>query len=337
MLNFAYINLKNLVYNAKNIKRLLGKEKFCAVVKADAYGHGAEKVAAALYAYADCYAVALTEEGVSLRLSGIDKDILVFNTVSREDVEIAVRYNLILTVANISTAKTVYSVAKDKKRRARVHIKVDTGMHRTGFTVNALDNVLRYFSDKRDAVNVEGLYTHLANPEDDTSVKMATALFLLAKDKVKSYNYKVISHISASGGALKGVKSDMARIGIMLYGYKPFYSDKIRLKPVMKVVAPVIARNTLKTGESALYGNLAAKEPTDLTLIRYGYADGLFRREKNGQFNNRCMDITAVKIRTGGKFYTVMDNADKTAKEYGTISYEILVSAATRAEKIYIK
>lgn len=337
MLDFAYINLNNLLFNAKQIKKLLGKEKFCAVVKADAYGHGAEKVAAALYPVIDCFAVALVEEGISLRLSGIDKEILVFNIINESDIEKAIRYNLTVSVASLSQAKMVYTILKKEKKSIKIHIKVNTGMNRLGVSVKELEGLCRYFSDKRELVKVEGLYSHLSDPEDDVSVKRATSLFLLAKKILRDYNYKVISHISASGGALKGIKSDMARIGIMLYGYKPFKSDKITLKPVMKVVAPVICRRTLKKGEPALYGKVKAKKKTDISIVRYGYADGLERRNIDEQFNNRCMDVTAIEGKTEGNFYTVMEDAELIAESYGTIPYEILTKIALRAEKIYIR
>ena len=99
----AVINLKNIIYNAKRIKKRLPKEvKFCAVVKADAYGHGAVKVANALYKFVDCYAVATVEEGVSLKIAGIDKDVLVLTKTFTDELPRAVNYGLVLTACDIS-------------------------------------------------------------------------------------------------------------------------------------------------------------------------------------------------------------------------------------------
>jgi alanine racemase len=129
----------------------------------------------------------------------------------------------------------------------------------------------------------------------------------------------------------------MVRIGILLYGYKPFESDLLSVEPCMKIYAPVLKSFTLKKGESALYGKLTAKEDLNLSLIRYGYADGLMRKGTPREFNNRCMDITAVKDKSRvGRLIPVMTDADKFAKEYGTISYEVLTKCAFRAEKIYL-
>ena len=98
-----------------------------------------------------------------------------------------------------------------------------------------------------------------------------------------------------------------------------------------------LKRRKLKRGNSALYGDKRVNADTDVALIRYGYADGLFRKEIKGQFNNRCMDITAAtRVGKTLKRAVVMSDAEKLAKEYGTISYEILVKCALRAEKTYI-
>ena len=127
-------------------------------------------------------------------------------------------------------------------------------------------------------------------------------------------------------------------MGLLLYGYKPFESGKLDLTPVMKVYAPIILERNIKKGESALYGNLPAIKAQKISLVRYGYADGLFRLAVDGQFNNRCMDITALNNINKEKGYAlIMGDADKTAKLYKTISYEVLVKCSLRAEKIYLR
>ncbi len=332
MRNLAVIDLNRLKKNALLIKsRLNGGVKFCAVVKADGYGHGASEVANAIYDIADCFAVALVEEGVSLRQSGVDKDILVLIPAFNSDLERAVRYNLTLTVGRKAD---LVQLAKECERQGKVvkaHVKVDTGMHRQGISgVGELIEVFNYA--KRKGITIEGVYSHFACPEQEKSRNRAYNKFLLALSVAKSYNNKIISHISASGGFIKGVYCDMVRIGILLYGYKPFKSD-IAVKPIMKLYAPALKTRTLKVGDSALYGDKRAKKKQDVTLIRYGYADGLDRVKTHGQFNNRCMDITAVKGRY--RRYPVLVDADELAKKYRTVSYEILTKACIRAERFY--
>ena len=105
----------------------------------------------------------------------------------------------------------------------------------------------------------------------------------------------------------------------------------------MKIYAPLLKTRTIHKGECALYGDKKADKDTLIGLVRYGYADGMDRSQSEPIFNNRCMDISAYKIKDKDmKFYCVMDNADKVAKENNTISYEILTKSAIRAEKIYI-
>ena len=331
----AIIDLKRILYNAKEIKkRLPCGVKFCAVVKADGYGHGAEKVANTLYNFVDCFAVATVEEGVRLRFSGIDKDILVLSGVEDSELAQAVGYSLTLTAGSLYDLKRYAKEGERQGVRVKTHIKFDTGMHRQG--VNDIDELKIAFAFGKNNGHLDlcGLYSHFARPENDRSRTQAVKKFNAAKNAVKEYDGTTF-HISASGGFIKGEYFDMVRIGILLYGYKPFKTDKIKVKPAMKVYAPVIKTERLRRGECALYGGKRVGYDTDLTLIRYGYADGLFRKEIEGQFNNRCMDITAINGRVRQKAVAVMTDADSVAKEYGTISYEILVKCALRAEKIY--
>ena len=368
MLNKAVINLSAIRENALAVKRLLPETtKFCAVVKADAYGHGAEKVSAALYNIVDSFAVALPEEGVALRRSGIDKDVLVLTRAQYGDAETAARFGLTLTAAEFDDLALFNAVGEKTGAAIKTHIKFNTGMNRQGFSdLSEISAALKFCAGKK-GVKIEGLYSHYARPENDVARKKATNLFLLAKRLVKGYNKNAMCHISASGGTLKGEFFDMVRIGILLYGYKPYKTDDITVRPAMKIFAPVICERTLAAGETALYGDCRAKKKTRFSLVRYGYADGLPRRSARGVFNNRCMDVTAYErggvlaeetfgdgccglfcrgvsepckdnlgAENGGiKLFNVLPDADVLAGRYGTISYEILTKAAVRAEKIY--
>jgi len=338
MLNKAYIDLSAIRSNALAVKRKLKKTtKLCAVVKADAYGHGAPKVCSALHNIADCFAVATAEEGIELRLSGENKEVLVLTALFKGDVERAVFYSLTPTVCSTKDVTSLERECEKQGKNICVHVKVNTGMNRQGVEdLEELERVLKCIS-RQSRVKLGGAYSHFAFPENKKSLLAQQNKFLLANNLVKRYNNKAICHISASGGFLSGVECDMVRIGILLYGYLPFTSDYISVKPAMKIYAPVLKSFSLNKGDSALYGKLIAKENLDLSLIRYGYADGLMRKKTSGQFNNRCMDITAIRLKgKAGKLVPVMINADALAKEYETISYEILTKSAFRAEKIYI-
>ena len=305
MLNAAIIDLSAIKSNAEKIKKILPpKTRFCAVVKANAYGHGSEKVSSAIYGVADCFAVALAEEGVSLRLSGIDKEILVLNPLFKADAVIAARYNLTLAADNAKDLYYAEAAGKSLGKKIFVHIKVNTGMNRGGASEEELNKILD-FADGAEYVKISGVFSHYGAPENDELFYGATERFIRAKRLVKSFDKNVIAHISVT--------------------------------PAMKVYAPVTAARTVRRGETLMYGTKRLEEDSDVKIARYGYADGLLRQNIAGQFGARCMDLTAVKKTVGnGKFVPVMTDAEKLAKEYRTISYEILTKSALRAEKIYI-
>jgi len=335
MLNSAIINLNNLRHNAKTIKKLLAPQtKFCAVVKADAYGHGACEVASAIYDLVDSYAVALVEEGIKLRRAGIKKDILVLIPPFKCEIDRAVRFDLTLSVSDEKIVSLINTEAKRQKKIVKVHLKIDTGMNRQGVKdLDKIDKICAKISRYKN-LELEGVFSHFAKPENKKSRNNALTKFLLANKVVKGYNKKVISHISASGGLLTGVQMDMVRVGIMLYGYTPFKTDKVNLKPVMKIISPVLKTQTLKRGEVALYGDKKIKKTDNYSLIRYGYADGLERVNTISQHGNRCMDLTLVKSNGKGEF-VILDDAEILAKRYKTITYEILCKAPIRAERKY--
>ena len=338
MLNKAYIDLKKLQSNAKEIKKRLKKSrKFCAVVKADAYGHGAEKIASSLYHYCDSFAVALVEEGVSLRLAGVNKDILVLIPPFNQDIERAVFYNLTLTASDAITIKGIERTCEKQNRKAKIHLKFNTGMNRLGVdTLKDLNALARLVFNSKYLI-LDGMFTHIGDFTNKKQLIQIQNKFLLANNLIKGYNNRAICHASASGGFLLGLESDMVRIGILLYGYKPFESDYINVSPIMKIYAPLVKNRKLKNGENCLYGDFKLEEDTNLSLIRVGYADGFIRQNVFGQVNNRCMDITAVKTpKITNKGVLIMDNADDLARYYHTISYEILTKSAMRAEKIYL-
>ena len=336
MLNSAYINLNHLVYNAKQIKNNLPKSTlFYAVVKADAYGHGLSMCANALHPIVDGFCVALKEEAIGLRLSGVDKEILLLVPNFKGETRELIEKDITLSVFKKEHLIQVEKCAKKLSKVAKVHVIFDSGMKRLGVeTVNELIELIN-FSKKLAHVKITGLFSHFAMPENDFLRQKALEKFMVAKKIIKDYNKNAIVHISASGGFLKGVYLDAVRIGLLLYGYTPFKCEKFPLKRVMKIYAPVVNTKQIKKGESCLYGSIKSQKDLNLKIVRYGYADGLFRKPIKGQFNNRCMDLTAVKAK--GKYVCIMDNADKLARFYTTISYEILTKAAIRAEKIYIR
>ncbi len=346
----AEIHLKSIQDNAKAFAKLC-KVKVCAVVKADAYGHGAQEVACALSGVVDCFAVALIEEGLALQAAATGKEILVLTPPTDEAQAFAiVSGGLTGSVTGISDAKLFLKVCKKFRLQAKVHLKVNTGMNRYGMTLSELEKVCRMLFARKE-VEVTGVYSHLYSPE---SAEGQRALFLQASALCRQYYPTATRHLSATYGCLKGedFAFDMVRVGIGLYGYLPDgltdterkKAEGLRLKKGMTAYALAVGSHTYDFG-GAGYGKpcVDLRKGEKLTLLRAGYADGLLRKADNGVLgaernaNNLCMDIC---IRKGeekkGSWVLLFSDAEEVAKKTERIAYEVLCAVGARAEYIYL-
>ena len=343
----AKIHLGNIRRNAELFSALTGK-KLCAVVKANAYGHGAELVVNALESFADCFAVALLSEALEIRLPACGKDILVFTPpITEEEAAVFVDNGFVATVSDVSTAKLLTKACRERRKTARVHLKINTGMNRYGLEIKELSAVCRLLKAE-GVLQVQGVYSHLY----EYSLRCAyqqKALFEQALAEVKEYFPDVTAHLGGTYGALLGREFlyDMTRIGIGLYGYLPDGAQDMRniptLRKGMTVYASVVATRAYAFG-GAGYGtpSVTLNEGEGLSVCRYGYADGFLRSRNNGvfgakeQINNLCMDACIRKdsLKQGAWIPVLIDAAD-VAKKTGTISYEVLCAATKRAEFVY--
>lgn len=317
----SVVDLKAIKNNAEKIKELAKGKKFYAVVKADAYGHGAEEVSRYIEDIADGFCVAIIEEGIALRVAGISKEILVLTPPLDEyDVSRAKAYNLTLTVNSAETAALISGLP--------CHIKINTGMNRHGCNLCDLDKILKILPHE----SVNGVYSHLFAPENDKESKIQLKLFGEAERAVKSVAPNACAHLSASGGLLMGGEflKDGVRCGILLYGYAPSGFKAEGFSPALKVYA----RRTQVTryiGGGIGY-NVSDSNYSTLCTYRLGYADGFSRNVPLGE-KNLCMDSF---ISTGGKeLFCVLKDAEEYAKRCGTIPYEVLTKATLRSERIY--
>lgn len=318
----SVVDLGAIRRNAQKIRRNLGKRTFYAVVKADAYGHGAARVAHAIEDLVDGFCVAIVDEGAALRAAGVSKPVLVLTPpLDREDCARAAFYRLAVTVNGVRTAELVGN--------APCQIKVNTGMNRLGCPLDELPSVLRLLN----AAQIQGVYSHLYAAEEEGASAKQLQLFDRAEKTVKSVNPRICAHIAASGGFLRGGEflKDGARCGILLYGYAPVGFPREGWQPALKVYA----RRTQTTrfiGGGVGY-NVADREYGELSAYRLGYADGFARNVPLGE-KTLCMDSF---IREGGdEWLCVLDDADAYAKRSGTISYEVLTSVTKRSELRYI-
>lgn len=317
----SVIDLSILRENAKSIKELAEGRLFFAVVKADAYGHGAEEVSRAIEDIVDGFCVAIIDEGICLRIAGISKPILVFTPPQDSfDAARAKEYGLSVTVGDIKSARLSVSNS--------CHIKVNTGMNRMGCTISELPEIIKLLKTE----NIEGVYSHLYAPQDIAASAAQFALFERAARFVKTYKPNVCAHLSASGGLLRGGRYlfDGVRPGILLYGYCP-EGFNASVKPVLKVYARKVQTTDFVGG--GIGYNCAEKRYKKLGVYRCGYAEGFLRGVPLGE-KTLCMDSFISERQE--ELLCVMDNAAEYAERCGTIAYEVLTSVTRRSERLYI-
>ncbi len=317
----SVINLGAIERNLKYMKRLACGRRFYAVVKADAYGHGAEAVSRHIEPFADGFCVAITEEGAALRIAGITKPVLVLTPLTcAEDAVFARFYGLEVTVNGVRSARLAAGL--------RCHIKVNTGMNRYGCNPDELVEVLR----AAEGSEVAGVYSHLYLADSQSASRRQLELFRNAAGLVKDRFPSACAHLAASGGIFLGGEYlfDGVRCGIAMYGYAPSGFVGSGLEPALKVYARRV-QTGIFTGGGAGYAR-AAKNYGKLSAYRLGYADGFARTVPLGE-GNLCMDAFVSEAEEDVKL--VFDDAESYAKLCGTISYEALCSVTRRSEKIY--
>ena len=349
----ARVNLDNIRTNAEVFSAWTGK-RLCAVVKADAYGHGAETVTAALNGVADCFAVALMEEAMAIRVAACGKEILVFTPpTTEEEVYMLAVNGFTACVDTLKTARLLCCVCEKYRLPINVHLKVNTGMNRYGMNVQTLGKTCKLLQGNR-YVRAKGIYSHLCECDLHRAEKQRR-LFLRMVDVARGYFPQLIAHLGATYGALLGQKFafDMVRVGLGLYGYFPCEANEktgvgqetlsaLPLKKSMAVYAKVIAERKYAFGGFGYGEEYNGKGVSHLSVCRFGYADGFLRQKENGvdgwqsNANNLCMDAC---IRFGelekGAWLPVMTDAEEIARQTGTIAYEVLCAATRRAGFIY--
>ncbi len=357
---YAEINLAHLKHNYKEIKQRCGGKRIISIIKADAYGHGAAACAKALAEEGcDYFGVASIDEAEELRRAGVSTPILILGYIPPERIREALEYDLTLTVYEAGFAKAVSNACKTPGRRAKVHVKVNTGMNRLGLAAEAAAQEIGAIS-LLEGIEIEGVYSHYATAdEDDLSYSRAQLeKFRDIIGRIRAQGiFPPLVHISNSASILNCQDdiSTAVRPGIILYGALPCASD-IPLKPVMTFYSKVAAINTYPKDTAISYGGkYATPAESRLATVCAGYADGYFRALTNKSevyINGRrcksvgtvCMDMFMVDI-TGCGDVAVGDKvelfgphvtADELARLCGTIPYEILCSVSKRVQREYV-
>ncbi len=368
---WAEINLDNLAHNIKEVRRIVRKESLVtAVVKADAYGHGAIMAAKIfLENGADRLAVATLSEAIELRSSGITSEILIIGYTPNYQTRIAVENNIILTVYNYENARSISRAAKDLNKTAHIHIKIDSGMGRLGFKVddNAVDEILKI--SRLSNLFLEGIFTHFAKSDeaDKTLTKEQFEKYDRIITKLTAQGINIpIKHASNSAAIidLPEYNLDMVRPGIILYGLYPsdeVIRERVALKPAMTLKARVSNVKTVTEGSGISYGQIyVTKKETRIATIPIGYADGFTRMLTNkaevgikgyrapvvGRIcMDQCMiDVTNIdNVKIGDEVIILGDgrnnspHTDEVAKQLNTINYEVVCMVSRRVPRVYIQ
>ena len=369
---WAEINLDNLAHNIKTLRAILNPNaKFCGVVKANAYGHGMLAVAKKLQeCNADYLAVASVASGVELRKHGITLPILCLGQASTELAELMCNYGITQAVGDFANAKKLSDHAQIVGKKIRVHVKIDTGMSRTGFYWPEHDEALKAKTAEEifslcnlPGLEAEGMFTHFAISDDD---EIFTRLQLHKLLEAKSYLSKLgrefkIIHASASTGVLKYPEAhlDMGRFGLALYGYaSPDVGNAgsdVDLKPVMTVKSRITAVRKMPAGETVSYGRTyTLKRDSLIAVMPIGYADGYPRVLTNQSYvkihdtlcptiGRVCMDMTMADVTDipgvkAGDIATIYDYElmPQAAQKAGTIIDEIVCRVMPRITRVYI-
>jgi len=362
-LTWLEISQPALLSNLRQFRKILDKRvKIMAVVKANAYGHGIREVAQIVFPQVDWFGVNSLEEGMILRQIEIKQPILVLGSLSPLSLAEAIKNDLSFVVFNLKTVKKACQEAKKLSRKAKVHLKVETGTNRLGVAGKELVQLAKFCSQQKE-IFLEGIYTHYANIEDTLDPDFAQEQLQKFKEAVQLIEDEgieiPIKHTACSATAIlfKSTYFDLIRLGIGLYGLWPSRETKvsalekeikIKLKPALTWKTRIAQIKKIKKGETVGYGRtFTTKRTTKIAILPIGYGDGYDRKLSNqgrvlikSRFapviGRVCMnmimvdvtDISRVKIEDEvvllGKQGREEITAEELAQKIGTINYEVV-------------
>ena len=359
------VYLSQIIANYQTIQAHVENRKVMAILKANAYGHGLIPVAKTMQQIGCPYiGLAYLEEGIELRRAGIDIPILVMGGIIGSQIPLFIEYDLTITASSVDKLRAIDQCAKQMKKQAKVHLKIDTGMERIGIHYYSAEKLLSYSVQCKNVL-VEGIFSHFANADDSDLSR--TQLQLERFQKVLEFYPKnglpfPLRHIANSGAILQLPTSwlDMVRPGILLYGVYPSLElpRVVPVKMAMKWVSRVVYFKVVKPDHPVSYGSTWKTDHlVRVVTIPVGYGDGYHRRMSgqaklliNGNkypvIGRICMDQIMVNIEweeayNGDEVVLLGQQQQQTitvgdlAQWADTIPYEILTSINTRVPRIY--
>lgn len=365
---YSVINMDAIFYNINAVKKQVGEDtRILAIVKANAYGHGAVTIARAIKDKVYGFAVATVKEALELRNNGIDNFILILGYACKAEYETMIRNNITFALLTKEMAMEISECAGRLNMTAGCHIKINTGMNRIGFPVT--EDTVTELKEICNLPNLdcEGIFMHFAtaDEEDKTFSKKQFEKFMWLIDNLKEggVNFR-IRHCANSAAIIDmpEYKLDMVREGIVLYGLRPSVevNRKPDFKPAMEIKSHVIFVKDLPAGEGISYGRTYVTDRSmKVATVAIGYADGyprslsskgyvLIRGQKAGILGRVCMDQMVVDVThipdvevedvvtivgTDGKETITVDELSELS---GRFNYEFVCDVSERVEKKYI-
>ena len=375
--SWAEINLDILAENMREIRRVTKRSaKIMAVVKADAYGHGAIEVARVLLENgADKLAVSMLDEAIELRDNGITAPILILGHTDPRRISQLIENDIEQAVYSLEYAQAISKKAVILERMARIHIKYDTGMNRLGFLAGESSVEAILAISELPGIEIEGMFSHFAmsdTDDDEYTMKQFESFTKMAEELEKRGLEIPTKHICNSAGILRfpQMHMDMVRAGLITYGMMPKgcpspYTD-FEVRPAMTLKSSVVHVKEIPVGETISYGrHFKTERPSTIATIAIGYADGYLRRLSNRAevlinghrapvVGNICMDMCMVDVtdlpekpRVGdevvlfGKQKSRCGEAeipvDEISDMLDTINYEVTCLVGKRIPRVYIR
>ncbi|NOR45303.1 MAG: alanine racemase [Candidatus Delongbacteria bacterium] len=362
----AIIDLANLRNNYKIVKTFIGDEvKVMGIIKANAYGHGMLTIAKSLIKLGvNYFGVAFLEEGIFLRNNGIDIPILVMGGINIEQIPEFIKYDIDITTSSLDKTTAISQTAVSLGKKAKVHLKIDTGMERLGVHWYNSEKFIEETYNSENII-VEGIFTHFAKLDND---KKFTEKQIKRFDKILNLmerNFLPVKYIHAANSAgiidFPDSHYNMVRPGLMLYGYSDLPQDfKEELKPVMSLLTKVSYFKVISQSVGVSYNHTyTSDQQTRIVTLPIGYGDGynrllsnkgevIIRGKKYPVVGNVCMDQMMVDVGANGEAFNGDDvllfgkdendqlRLEELCDKIGTIPYEVLTMISSRVPRVVV-